>query len=180
MPHDRVTVSLDGDAKAALDGLVERTGEGQSEVVRRALRFYATNVEVAEATETGENLTAYHQMLSGGEHVLLDVDFFHAFLDNADPDDPDDEFIETIDRVSEYHAHEYAERFDDAGDLLNWLSVCGFLTVRSSDEGTYHVVFPSEAMRWFMTRFIRKSTTEVPFEVEIEESLSKVLVRQRE
>ncbi len=178
MPQDRVTVSLDDDAKAALDDLVERTGEGQSAVVRRALTFYAANFEVATSTESGENLADYHSMLSGGEHVLLDVDFFHAFLNDVDLDDPDEEFIETVDRVSEYHAHEYAERFDDVGELLNWLSLCGFLSVRSSDDGVYHVVFPSEATRWFMTRFIRKSTTEVPFDVEIEESVSKVLVRR--
>lgn len=185
MPQERVTVSLDADAKAALDDLVDRTGAAQSEVVRRALTFYATNFEAATArgsgsgSGSGENLADYHRMLAGGEHVLLDVDFLHAFLDLVDPEDPDEAFIETVDRVSEYHAHEYADRFDDAGELLDWLALCGFLTVRHAEGDTYHVVFPSEAMRWFMTRFVRKSTTEVPFDVDIEESVSKVLVRER-
>ena len=180
MSRDRVTVSLDDDAKAALDDLAERSGAGQSEVVRRALTFYAANFEAATSAGSGENLADYHRMLAGGEHVLLDVDFLHCFLDRIDTDDPDDEFMEAVDRVSEYHSHEYAERFDDIGELLDWLSLCGFLTVRNAEGDTYHVVFPSESMRWFMTRFVRRSTTEVPFEVEIEESVSKVLVRQRD
>lgn len=179
MSQERVTVSLDADAAAALDDLVERTQDGQSAVVREALKFYAANFEVATSTESGANLSAYHRMLSGGEHVLLDVDFFHAFLDAVDIEDPDEEFIETIDEISEYHAHEYAERFDDVSELLDWLSLCGFLTVRRSEANTYHVIFPSAQMRWFMTRFIRKSTTEVPFDIEIEESVSKILIRQQ-
>ncbi|WP_188979422.1 ribbon-helix-helix protein, CopG family [Halocalculus aciditolerans] len=181
MPQERVTVSLDADAKAALTDLVERTDAAQSEVVRRALSFYATNFEAATAaeTESDENLSEYHRMLAGGEHVLLDVDFLHAFLDTVDVDDPEEAFIETVDRVSEYHAHEYAERFDDVGELLDWLALCGFLTVRRAEGDTYHIVFPSEEMRWFMMRFIRKSTTEVSFGVEVEEGVSKVLVRER-
>lgn len=181
MPQERVTVSLDADAKAALDDLVDRTGAAQSEVVRRALAFYATNFEAATASGCGggENLAEYHRMLAGGEHVLLDVDFFHAFLDNVDIEDPDEAFIETVDRVSEYHAHEYADRFDDVGELLDWLALCGFLTVRRAEGETYHVVFPSETMRWFMMRFIRTSTSEVAFDVDVEESVSKVLVRER-
>ena len=179
MSRERMTVSLDGDAKAALDDLTERTGESRSAIVRRALAFYAANFDAVTSTRSGENVATYYQMLSGGEHVLLDVDFFHAFLDGIDLDDPDEEFIETVDRVSEYHASEYAERFDDVGEVLDWLSLCGFLTVRNSDGETYHVVFPSESMRWFMTRFLRKSLTDVPFDVEIEESVSKILVRQQ-
>lgn len=196
MTRERVTVSLDADAKVALDDLVDRTDEAQSEVVRRALTFYAGNFEAATSRSGGdENLAAYHRMLAGGEHVLLDVDFLHAFLDRLDPDDPDEAFIEAVDSVSEYHAHEYAERFDDVGELLRWLSLCGFLTVRESDSGqqtggvsassdgasdsdAYHVVFPSEAMRWFMVRFVRESTAELPFDVEIEEGVSKAFVAQ--
>lgn len=179
MAQQRVTVSLDTDTEAALNDLVDRLDAGQSEVVRQALTFYAANFEAAMSTRSEENLADYHKMLSGGEHVLLDVDFLHCFLDQIDTKSPDEEFVEAIDRVSEYHAHEYAERFDDVSELLDWLSLCGFLTVRNAEGDTYHVVFPSESMRWFMTRFIRRSITEAPFEVDVEEGVSKVLVRQR-
>jgi hypothetical protein len=178
MTQERVTVSLDDDAKDALDDLVRQTQNGKSAVVRDALEFFATNYDVAVSIEKGGNLSDYHRMLSGGEHVLLDIDFFHAFLRTIDLDDPDEDFMEAVDRVSEYHAKEYADRFDTLGELLNWLSICGFLTVRNSEKNTYHVVFPSEEMRWFMTRFTRKSTASLPFEVEVEESVSKVLFKQ--
>ncbi|MFW6000425.1 MAG: ribbon-helix-helix protein, CopG family [Halorubrum sp.] len=174
---DRVTVSLDEGSRTALDTLISETGKGQSEVVRRALSFYAANFEAARA-DPGENLEQYYQMLSSGEHVLLDVDFLHCFLEFCYDGDPDPAFVEAADRVSDYHAREYADRFDDVGELLEWLSFCGFLEVRAADDGVYHVVFPSEPIRWFMTRFIERSAADLPFEVAVESGVSKVIVTQ--
>lgn len=176
---DRVTASLDEDARAALDALVRDTGEGQSEVVRRALTFYAANFEAATA-DAGANLEEYHQMLSNGEHVLLDIDFLHCFLEHVTDaeGEPDPAFLEEADRVSDYHAREYASRFSDLGELLDWLSFCGFLTVRRADDDIYHVVFPSEPMKWFMTRFIERSTASLPFDLRIEPGVSKVLMTE--
>nr|WP_049918624.1 ribbon-helix-helix protein, CopG family [Haloferax larsenii] len=179
MSHDRVTVSLDADARTALEDLTSRTGVGQSEMVRRALAFYAANFQAA-TTDTSANLQDYHEMLSGGEHVLLDIDFLHCFLDFVEGEDgkPDPEFLEGADQVSDYHAHEYDGEFDSLGELLEWLSLCGFLTVRRSEENTYHVVYPSEQLRWFMTRFIERSVVNLPFTVDIEEGLTKVLMTE--
>jgi len=179
MATDRVTVSLDDDAQAALEDLTSRTGLGQSELVRRSLTFYATNFQ-ATSTDASENLADYHEMLSGGEHVLLDVDFLHSFLDYVEDEDgePDPEFLEMADTVSDYHAHEYEGRFESLGELLKWLSLCGFLTVRSSTADTYHVVFPSEAIRWFMTRFIERSIVNLPFDVDFEDGVTKVMMTE--
>ena len=180
MASDRVTVSLDERSREALDGLVDRTGRGQSEIVREALTFYATNFQAAN-TDSSANLEQYHAVLSGGEHVLLDVDFLHGLLDAVDAGDgePNAAFRDVIDRVAAYHAAEYEQRFDTLGELLDWLSVCGFLTVREAGEGTYHVVFPSAEIRWFMTEFIAETSRELPFDVEISEGVSKVLVTEQ-
>lgn len=180
MVSDRVTVALDDDTRAALDSLAERTGAGQSELVRRALAFYAANFEAAEGSE--KDLAAYHELLSTGEHVLLDVDFLHALLDHAKTEDgdPDPDFLETIDHVAAFHAREYAQRFDDLGDLLDWLSVCGFLTVREAEGDTYHVTFPTEEVKWFMGRFLEESAADLPFAIDVREGVSKMLVTQVE
>ncbi|WP_138007997.1 ribbon-helix-helix protein, CopG family [Halalkalirubrum salinum] len=175
----RVTVSLDDDSKTSLERLSTETGNGQSEVIRRALAFYAANFGAAKV-QPSDNLEQYYQMLSSGEHILLDVDFLHAFLEHVyDRDGPDPSFVEAADRVSDYHACEYAERFDDIGDVLEWLSFCGFLAVRHEDDGVYHVVFPSEPVRWFMSRFIERSTAELPTDIRIEPGVSKAIITER-
>ncbi|ELY83051.1 ribbon-helix-helix protein, CopG family [Natrinema altunense] len=175
----RVTVSLDDDSAAALETLVAETDNGQSTVVRHALTFYAANFEAANERPSG-NLERYYRMLSSGEHVLLDVDFLHAFLEYCYAGgDPDPEFVEATDCVADYHAREYGARFDEVGDLLEWLAFCGFLDVREEGEGVYHLVFPSEAVRWFMTRFIERSTVELPTEIDLDGGVSKVIVTER-
>lgn len=179
MTNERITASLDEDAAEALEDLTSRTGHGQSELVRKALRFYAANYQAA-TTDAGTKLEDYHEMLSGGEHVLLDVDFLHCFLDYVADEDgnPDPAFLEQADKVSDYHAREYQGEFETLDQLLEWLSLCGFLSVRRSDANRYHVVFPSEQIRWFMTRFIERSVAGLPFDIEIEEGLTKVLVTE--
>lgn len=175
----RVTVSLDDDANAALDTLSAETGMGQSELVRRALSFYAANFEAARERPS-DNLEQYYQMLSSGEHVLLDVDFLHAFLEHLyDGGEPDPAFVEAADRVSDYHAREYENRFDGVGELLEWLSFCGFLDVRRETEEVYHVVFPSEPIQWFMTRFIERSTASMAAEIEIDRGVSKMIITEQ-
>jgi hypothetical protein len=176
MTSDRLTVSLDGQSREALDDLVDRTGKGQSGLVREAIIFYATNFQAAH-TDSSANLEYYHRMLSSGEHVLLDIDFLHGLLDNVEVErgEPDEAFQDIIDQVAKYHATEYQRRFDTLKELLDWLSVCGFLKVREADENTYHVVFPTEKIKWFMTEFIKKTSEGLAFDIEVSEGVSKVL-----
>lgn len=177
MVKDRITVSLDEDAKEALEELVSQTGKGNSELVRQALSFYAANQQVA-SSDVSLDLEEYHKMLASGEHALLDIDFLHSLLKYRPQEGEQAEaFIENLDRVARYHAAEYARRFDTLEEVLDWLSVCGFLTVRESEANTYHVVFPTEDVKWFMLRFLEKSTAELPFELEMEQGVSKVLLR---
>lgn len=179
MTSDRLTVSLDEQSREALDDLIDQTDRGQSETVRRALMFYAANYQVA-TSETSVDLEKYYWMLTGGEHILLDVDFLHGLLEHVEleTDEDDNGFQEVIDRVAEFHADEYRARFDSLSDILDWLAFCGFLTARKAEEETYHVVFPTENVKWFMTRFIRQSTEKLDFEIEVSEGLSKVIISE--
>ncbi len=179
MTPDRLTVSMDEQAREALNGLVEQTGDGQSELVRRALVFYAANFQAA-STELSGSLEEYHRMLTSGEHVLLDIDFLHCLLEYAvtDIDEPDPEFVRAVHRIARFHAIEYTDRFSNLQEILDWLSFCGFLTVRESEERTYHVVFPSQELRWFMIEFIDQSTLNHSFDLQIEEGISKVIIKE--
>ncbi len=180
MVSNRITVSLNEPANEALESLVEETGSKQSELVRQALQFYAENLTAAQEGRD-VRLEEYHRMLAKGEHVMLDIDFLHAMLNYVEDEngEPPQEFFDEVDPVSEYHAKEYEDRFEDLGELLNWMSLCGFLTVRRSEENTYHIVFPSRQVRWFMMRFIEKSAADLPFDIEMESGISKVLVSEK-
>lgn len=176
---NRITASIDEEDCERINNLVDRSDMTQSEVVRQAIRFYDANYEAASANQT-YNLNQYYQMLSTGEHVLLDIDFLHCFLNYIyDGGCADEAFLAMADRVSDYHCQEYQDRFSDLGDVLTWLSVSGFLTVRTEFENSYYIVFPSESVRWFMCRFIDRSTAELPFDIEIDAGISKAILTER-
>lgn len=65
MATDRVTVSLDDDARTALETLLDRAGKDQSELVREALTFSVANFGAATANASG-NLEVYHRVCSNG------------------------------------------------------------------------------------------------------------------
>jgi len=176
MGTDRLTVSLDEESREALESLTRNTGRSQSELVRRALTFYTANFEAA-STDSSQSLEEYYKMLAGGEHVLLDIDFLHCFLAHVKEDgEPTKEFISDTDQVSDYHAEEVVDRFSSLDELLEWLSLCGVLSVRQSTENTYHIVFPPADVRWFMTRFIERSVEKLSFDVDIKPGVAKVLL----
>lgn len=52
---------------------------------------------------------------------------------------------------------------------------CEFLSVRRSDDNRYHVVSPSDQIRWFVTRFIERSAAILPFDLAIEAGPTLVL-----
>jgi len=70
MNNDRITVSLDKDSRNAIEYLTNRTGQGQSELIRQSLKFYAADFGAANA-ELSKRLEKYHKVLSAGEYVPI-------------------------------------------------------------------------------------------------------------
>lgn len=104
MPSDRVTVSLDEDAEEALEGLTDQTDENRSELIRKAITFYAANFDSANASDS-DHLQTYYEMLPTDEHIILDTDYLHVRSSHVDDSgEGNSEFIDTVDRVAQYHA----------------------------------------------------------------------------
>ncbi len=157
--------------------MVERSGKRNGEPLRQATSCYAANQEVASA-DVSLDVEESREMLASGEHAPLDVGFPHTLLKcSPDGHERSEAFVRDLDRVAEYYAAEHAERCDSPEEVPDWLPVCGFLTVRESTANTYHVVFPTADVMWFVLRFLRASTTQLRLESEIERGVSRVLLR---
>jgi len=148
---NRITISLDKETLDALDRLGGRTSENQSELVRQAIQFYETNVEVAENNDA-DKLWRYSRALSGQDHVLLDRDFLHLFLRSIPTDD--ERFETDVEQIAAYHVPEYAEDFESAIELLEWLSFCGFLNYKRIDNNQVQLIFHNEDLKDVMGAFI--------------------------
>lgn len=174
--EDRITVALDQEAKRTLENLEKRGEESKSELVRNAISFYGSNYRAAEEGPK-EGLSQYYELVDSGEYVILDVDFLYLFLKYLYREgEHRREFLEAADQVFRYQALAYSKRFDDVEELVDWLALCGLLTAREGDDGAFHLLFPSDEIRRFTTRFIEQTCSQLDADVEIESAVSKALI----
>ena len=75
----RITVAFDKTTADLLEKISTESGVSQSEIMRRALKFYNEN-KALEDPATKKKILAYLDMLPTGEHVILDIDHWLMFL----------------------------------------------------------------------------------------------------
>jgi metal-responsive CopG/Arc/MetJ family transcriptional regulator len=69
----RITVAFDKQTAELLEKISTDSQVSQSEVMRRALKFYNENRPL-EDPATKKKIASYMDLLLSGEHVILDVD----------------------------------------------------------------------------------------------------------
>jgi hypothetical protein len=75
----RITVAFDQSTASLLEKISKETELSQSEIMRRALKFYNDNKALTDAT-LRRKAYAYMDLLLDGEHIILDVDHWLLFL----------------------------------------------------------------------------------------------------
>lgn len=166
----RMSVALDEETAEILESL-RSPGTSQSDVVRRALRFYNSFKDLRG--QDLERIRLHEEMLSSGEHVILDLDHLVAFLDVVEKSDSQD-FWEVHRKISRNHA----EQLQNASveNILRRLESCNFFRMSKSGEDQT-LVFGNEAVKKFMRLFLEEIFKGLNKDVEIKEDLSKLRVR---
>lgn len=75
----RITIALDEETIDLFGNTKRETGLSQSELIRKALRFYYENRAIVDDT-IRKKLENYIDLLLSGEHVILDLDHWLLFL----------------------------------------------------------------------------------------------------
>src|SRR3989304_9129998 len=75
----RITVAFDQSTANLLEKLSEEAALSQSEIMRRALRFYYENKALTDPN-VRKKVQTYMELLLSGEHIILDVDHWLLFL----------------------------------------------------------------------------------------------------
>lgn len=172
----RVTVSLDEHTRAALEALVDETGNSKSEVVRDALKFYETNIGVASEGDQND-LWKYNKALASQDHVLLDRDFMHLFLSTLAEHGGLDGFLDEAAQVATYHVPEYREDFSSITELFDWLEFCGFLQHRRIDDERVQLIFHDRHIKAVMAEFTVNVLEGLDYDVTVDrDGVTKVVL----
>jgi hypothetical protein len=174
MGPTRITVAFDQSTASLLEKISKEKGLSQSEIMRRALRFYHENQALEDAA-TRKKIYTYMDLLLGGEHIILDVDHWLLFLKLAEASEAES-FWEEHREVAKSHTEQLKTKVLTAEELLARLETCNFYRMIKNSENDFTLVLGSELPKKFVKTFLEEYFAGMGVRAEIKENLAKLRV----
>ncbi|OPY26609.1 MAG: Ribbon-helix-helix protein, copG family [Methanocella sp. PtaU1.Bin125] len=171
----RVTISFDEPTYRSFESLKEEMRVSQSELIRRAVRFYFDNRQSMGAVDR-EKVREYTDLLVDGEHVILDVDHWLLFLSTIDSPGESDKFWETHRAIARSHAEQLSGKIQTPVALLSRLEACNLFKLSQSGEHEFTLMTGPGAQRRFIRDFLEEAFAGMGFDASIKEDYSKLRV----
>lgn len=173
-PPRRTSIALDEETERIFDDLV-KGGESQSSVIRKALKLYHSFKGMDES-QLG-NIRVYDDMLSSGEHIILDLDHLITLLKIAEASGDKAKFWDDSHRtVARNHSEQF--RGMSVKQILERLETCNFFRLSQSGD-TFILVFGSDELKRFMKTFLDEVLRSIHKDCEIKEDLTKLRIKVR-
>ncbi len=177
MNPKRISVSVDEQTLEILKELDSEEDISRSELLRRAVKFYHGTRKFREYGT--ERLDTYLDLLSEGEHVVLDIDRWLLFLDMLDSIPEKEEFWKKSEKIAESHAEQLSSRVQTPSDLLERLAACNFFRLSKTSDEEFTLIVNSEKSRRFVKRLLEDFSQSMGFDLEIQEGIGKLRVSSK-
>jgi hypothetical protein len=173
---ERITIALDEETTGLFKKMRDDLGLSQSELMRESLKFYSKHKSLFEFTEDKQVYT-HAEMLSAGEHIILDIDHWVLFLNFIETHPDKEKFWELHKEVCRAHAEQFKHKLYNAESILRRLEMCNLfqLSKRSKDEFT--LIFGSDLPKKFVKTELDEIFRGMGFMVEIKEDFSKLRIK---
>lgn len=177
MKSKRITVAVDELTLELLNELSSEENISRSKLVRKAIRFYQKNREIRESG--GDRLDTYFELLSEGEHVILDVDHWLLFLEILESSEKKEKFWEKSKKVANSHADQLSSKISNIEELLERLASCNFFRLNKISKNEFTLIVGSEKVRKFVKRLLENFSESMGFEANIQEDIGKLRVKNK-
>jgi len=171
----RITVAFDKTTADLLEKISTESEVSQSEVMRRALRFYSEN-KVLEDPANKKKIHGYMDMLLSGEHVILDVDHWLMFLSLIASSPEKEKFWSEHKEVARAHWEQLKTKVHSPEEMLTRLEICNFYRLTKNAPNDYTLVLVSETSKDFIKIFLEEYFAAMGVKAEIKENLTKLRV----
>lgn len=175
-PPERVTVAMDEETFAVFKKTKDELRISQSELMREALKFYCKYRTLFEHVDV-EKVRTYIQMLSTGEHIILDIDHWLLFLNFIESHPERDKFWESHKAICEAHAEQFKHKLYHAEGILKRLEACNLFKLSEETENAFTIVLGPDITRRFIKTELEEIFRRMGFKVEIKEDLAKLRVK---
>jgi hypothetical protein len=171
----RITVAFDSATANLLEKISAETDLSQSEIMRRALRFYNDNKALADPV-VRKKAFAYMDLLLNGEHIILDVDHWLLFLQLIESSPEKEKFWAEHKAVARAHKEQLKSKVYSAEELLGRLEVCNFYRLTKNSDREFTLVFGSELPKKFVRVFLEEYFAAMGIKADVKENLTKLSV----
>ena len=171
----RVTVAFDKTTADLLEKISTESEVSQSEIMRRALKFYNENKALEDPT-IKKKIHAYLDMLTNGEHVILDVDHWLMFLSLIASSPEKEKFWADHKELARAHWEQLKTKVHSPEEMLLRLEICNFYRLTKNAPNDYTLVFVAEVSKDFIKVFLEEYFAAMGVKAEIKENLTKLRV----
>ncbi len=171
----RITVAFDRNTANLLEKISAETELSQSEIMRRALRFYNEN-KVLTDPSLRKKAFAYMDLLLDGEHIILDVDHWLLFLQLIESSPGKEKFWEEHRKVARAHKEQLKSKVHSAEELLTRLELCNFYRLTKNSDREFTLIFGSELPKQFVRVFLEEYFSAMGIKADVKENLTKLNV----
>ncbi len=171
----RITVAFDKSTADLLEKISTEADLSQSEIMRRAIRFYHENQSLNDPA-TRKKVNAYMDLLLSGEHVILDVDHWLLFLSLIESHAEKEKFWDEHRKVAQSHKDQLKSKVRTAEEVLRRLEICNFFRLTKNSDKDFTLVLGSEFAKRFVKIIVEEFFSAVGIKAEIKENLTKINV----
>ena len=175
-PPERITIAMDEDTFGTFKKMKEDLGISQSELMREALRFYSKHKTLFEFIEDKKVYT-HAEMLSAGEHIILDIDHWFLFLRFVESHPDKEKFWDLHREVCQAHAEQFKHKFYRVEFILKRLETCNFFKLNKTSKNEFTLILGSDIPKEFVKTELEEIFAGMGFDVEIKEDFSKLRLK---
>jgi hypothetical protein len=124
-----------------------------------------------------ERVYIYSEMLSDGEHVILDMDHWILFLKFIESHPDEEKFWEMHKRVSQAHAEDFIHKNHDAEVVLRRLEACNLFKLSKASKTDFTLILGYDVPKKFIRTELEDIFSKMGSRAEIREDLSKIRVK---
>jgi hypothetical protein len=173
---ERITIAMDEDTIEIVKKMKEDLGISQSELMREALKFYSKHKTLFESIEDKKVYT-HAEMLSAGEHIILDIDHWLLFLSFIESHPEKEKFWELHREVCQAHAEQFKHKLYRAEYILKRLETCNFFKLSKTTKNAFTLVLGSDVPKKFVKTELDEIFAGMGFNVDIKEDFAKLRVK---
>jgi hypothetical protein len=173
---ERVTIALDEETAKLFRDMRENLGISQSELMREALKFYSKHRALFESVDE-EKIYAYSEMLSVGEHIILDIDHWILFLTFIETHPDKEKFWEMHRQVSQAHAEEFRQKNHKAEAVLRRLELCNLFKLSRTSDADFTLLLGYDIPKKFVKTELLDIFSKMGIKVDIKEDFSKLRIK---